>query len=755
MFMPYVANVSQFCDSGKGSRQHNRFAPNKHNAMCKGKSTWEVISENEDFKNLPRPDISKRIEVSFDETQQREDLPQRIVLVLDVSASMDDFQRMTVLKRAATQYTQDIENGSKRLAIITFSSNATVRHPLTTVNDGTRQGFLDSINELEPDTSTCIGCGLLRALEILTTEDETPEGSIIVLISDGIENRDPRLKDVLLQLTAAKVEVSTMALGTEADDQLEMLATVTRGKAFSFQDVQGNRALRMQAAFVEATTTHSGTDNDYVTLTDTAKELYDQPTQADITVTLIDPSGQKCEQCSEHKDEKTRKIIIPSPAQPGEWTIQVESSEPGPVEVNIQAKSKGKDPNSEPIQVACRVASLEVGKPDEAIIYVDVNKGRKAVLDATVFAEVTGPNEPYKSTVQLRDDGRDADVQANDGTYSGYFDEFTGKGRYAVTAHVSGDNETRVSGPKIASGGGNTMLPPCHLQGAEADHEYSIDDFKEDYSTAEVANETSMSVEPAGAFLRVAFGGSFQVTEDIMQSQVPPSAINDLTVVQVRLGANDTLKVQLTWTWPGAHLTYGNASAVEIRASKDDAKLDSEFEKQEEMTMADVVEGNLDPLPAGSKHKVTFAFATKWATLRPDGALDWKIFLAARAANSDGLKSNTSNVVQATNTPPPITTTVAATTTVATTTTATTTHGSTTEAATTTESTTTTTAGGKRMPNSPELAQLLLWVLIGGIAVIVVATMLFAVFRASAKSQKAVSRRRIVQPASAADSELL
>nr|XP_037272949.1 calcium-activated chloride channel regulator 1-like [Rhipicephalus microplus] len=482
MFMPYVANVSQFCDSGKGSRQHNRFAPNKHNAMCKGKSTWEVISENEDFKNLPRPDISKRIEVSFDETQQREDLPQRIVLVLDVSASMDDFQRMTVLKRAATQYTQDIENGSKRLAIITFSSNATVRHPLTTVNDGTRQGFLDSINELEPDTSTCIGCGLLRALEILTTEDETPEGSIIVLISDGIENRDPRLKDVLLQLTAAKVEVSTMALGTEADDQLEMLATVTRGKAFSFQDVQGNRALRMQAAFVEATTTHSGTDNDYVTLTDTARNFTTRldeklvlepslgndtivlvelvkPMQADITVTLIDPSGQKCEQCSEHRDEKTRKIIIPSPAQPGEWTIQVESPEPGPVEVNIQAKSKGKDPNSEPIQVACRVASLEVGKPDEAIIYVDVNKGRKAVLDATVFAEVTGPNEPYKSTVQLHDDGRDADVQANDGTYSGYFDEFTGKGRYAVTAHVSGDNETRVSGPKIASGGGNTMLP--------------------------------------------------------------------------------------------------------------------------------------------------------------------------------------------------------------------------------------------------------------------------------------------------------
>ncbi|KAL3207990.1 hypothetical protein MRX96_052608 [Rhipicephalus microplus] len=57
--------VSQFCDSGKGSRQQNRFAPNKHNVMCKGKSTWEVISENEDFKKYGHFSFSSKPNIMF------------------------------------------------------------------------------------------------------------------------------------------------------------------------------------------------------------------------------------------------------------------------------------------------------------------------------------------------------------------------------------------------------------------------------------------------------------------------------------------------------------------------------------------------------------------------------------------------------------------------------------------------------------------------------------------------------------------
>ncbi|XP_077497508.1 calcium-activated chloride channel regulator 1-like [Amblyomma americanum] len=167
MFMPYVANplqVSQFSDSRKGPCPHNPDAPNKQNEYCDQRSTWDVISKHEDFKNLPRPDMSKRIELTFDEAQEDQDLPQRVVLVLDVSKSMRG-SRIGLLKEVAEQYIEHIEDGSRRLAIVTFSSNSTVVHTLKTVNMNTRQGFLNAFRKLGAQGDTCIGCGLKAALK--------------------------------------------------------------------------------------------------------------------------------------------------------------------------------------------------------------------------------------------------------------------------------------------------------------------------------------------------------------------------------------------------------------------------------------------------------------------------------------------------------------------------------------------------------------------------------------------------------------
>ncbi|XP_077497511.1 uncharacterized protein LOC144108103 [Amblyomma americanum] len=87
MFMPYFTNVSQFSDSRKGPCPHIPYAPNKQNQYCNQRSTWDVISKHDDFKNLPMPDMSKRIEVTFDEAQEDEDLQQRVALELNVSRS--------------------------------------------------------------------------------------------------------------------------------------------------------------------------------------------------------------------------------------------------------------------------------------------------------------------------------------------------------------------------------------------------------------------------------------------------------------------------------------------------------------------------------------------------------------------------------------------------------------------------------------------------------------------------------------------
>ncbi|KAH8031906.1 hypothetical protein HPB51_022104 [Rhipicephalus microplus] len=341
---------------------------------------------------------------------------------------------------------------------------------------------------------------------VLNSTDETPQGSMILLMSDDEENRKPKLYDVLPELTAAKVGVSTMAMGASADHQIEKLATMTGGKAFYFPALQRNTAILMKIAFEDST--NEGADNAYVrgqptisrwkdwevllssvypalqlaavtratdviancvyelasymctsascfrcnaanqmncfcgTLSDFAKPvhsttglianfaetftsklekkfildpslgnntvvIFDQlnPSLADVSVTLINPSGLECTMCLEQGDKKTKRIIIPSPAQDGEWTIRLESPSLQEVEVNIQLKSQAKDLNDKPIRVTTLLDTLQVAKPHEAIIYAEVTKEYKIVLDATAVAEVIGPNSPNKTVVPLHEDG--------------------------------------------------------------------------------------------------------------------------------------------------------------------------------------------------------------------------------------------------------------------------------------------------------------------------------------------------------------
>lgn len=699
MFMPYLANVSQFCDDRDGPNFHNPFAPSKQNDLCKQQSTWKVISSNADFQKLPAPKPSKSIHVTFQEAQQKEDLAPRVVLVLDVSGSMTDFRRLEFLKEAATRYIGDIEDGSRRLAIITFSYQSKVVRTLMPVNVNTREGFLKAIRGLVASGATCIGCGLESALELLSTASETPEGATILLMSDGEENMEPRIGHVLPRVIASKVVVSTLALGATADHRLEELATLTRGKAFAFRDLQGNLVEELEAAFVSSTTSQHDPVPRAHTLVETEEEFTsvlekkfhvdanvgnatvvrvtrNLPQTGKIQARLTDPSGQPCQECRETVKGNEMVISVPSPAKVGTWTLHVESPSSSPVEVSISVKSQASKDDDEPIRVSCEMSGMLVDKADGAVIYAKVTKGKKVVLDAVVFATVYRPkmaNEPHTVTLPLHDDGRDPDIHANDGTYSGYFVQFTGKGRYAVTAHVSRQKTTRLADPRSGSGSffstalfaASTTLRTTETEiqaGVIAPaSEYPITAFELVNSTAKATNTTGEEVvEP---FERVASGGSFQVTVDIVEKQVPPGDIRDLTLTGVRPAANDSLVVELTWTWPGAHLTYGNASAVEIRVGKEYAKLSSAFEKQTKITTADVVQGNLDPLPPGSKHTVTVSLPRILSTRRPDGALDWSAYLAARVTNAEGLHSKTSNIVQVSHNSPPVTTTVATTTT--------------------------------------------------------------------------------------------
>ncbi|XP_077553234.1 calcium-activated chloride channel regulator 3A-1-like [Haemaphysalis longicornis] len=669
MSMPYIANVSQLC-------RHNPLAPNKQNALCNERSTWEVISSNADFRSIASPNISKRIEVTFQEEQRKNDLPQSVVLVLDVSVSMKNYYLLKFLKQAATSYIQGIQDSSQRLAVVTFSTKAQVAHPLLLVNASTRQGFLDTINGLIPDGRTCIGCGLTAALKLLNTTSERSEGAVIVLVSDGKENEDPDILSVKPEVEKSEVTVNTVALMAAADHRLEELAVATKGKAYAFQRRQKNVASELETAFVQATSTQADHTQRVETLVDFAevfKKKFERqfhidagvgnntvvfikrnyPERLDLKSWLVDPSGDRCQACKETHDSAGTIISIPSPAQVGAWTLHLETYRTAETAVSVHIKSQARSVGGEPILATCEVGYKLVERPEEAVVYAKVASGKRAVLNAVVEAEVTGPDvsgQPYQTTFLLHDDGQAPDNHANDGTYSGYFSRLMGKGRYAVYARVSNQNGTRVADPLECSGRffSTAMFTLSTAPSPGAASEYPMDDFIIVNPTSDdakgAAGDVLDTVEP---FQRAAHCGSFQVNVDIVEEQVPPGDIRDLTVADVQVEGNDTLLVQLTWTWPGAHLTEGTAAAVDIRASTDYERLKSNFGNQTEITNASVVVGNLFPLRSGDKHVVTVALPAIFATHRDDGAREWSAYLAARVSNSDGLTSNNSNTVLA------------------------------------------------------------------------------------------------------------
>ncbi|XP_054924904.1 calcium-activated chloride channel regulator 1-like [Dermacentor andersoni] len=510
---------------------------------------------------LPPPNMSKLIQVDFEEVQQKRETIQRIVFALDVSRSMSRHNRLQMVKDAVVGFLLSLLDDSIRLAIVKFSRVAEVQHPMTAVNKATVGGFRVAVHNMSTSGGTCIGCALEKALEVLRSVNETPEGAVIVLLTDGLENEHPYIDDVLPQLLEEKVEVLAMAIGDKAEDKLEKTASATKGKTFFFPDSHEN----ISRAYIEATESpehgHTRQRLGLITPNETGEsttsvrvadgdetmgfytekfspqegalkaipEISDRASKnligklADVagphslqsadstcfqlsgfdskigiqmsladsvgsdavkpitvmserdnfvgtlektfiidgdignntvvtvscasgqscplSVQLVDPAGQRCQNCREDNTDLQKMLTIPSPAQAGTWMLQVKSSSTDRVKVSILVVSEGRDPTNMPVLASCEVPKRPVRAPDEAIIDVSVSKGGKAVIGAKVIAVVVNTQGHW--CLPLFDSGLDPDGRDIDGTYSRYFTQFTGAGRYSVFAYIYGDSETR------------------------------------------------------------------------------------------------------------------------------------------------------------------------------------------------------------------------------------------------------------------------------------------------------------------------
>nr|XP_054924931.1 uncharacterized protein LOC129383928 [Dermacentor andersoni] len=356
-----------------------------------------------------------------------------------MSSTLQGNRRLETLKDVLDGFLPSLLGDLVELAIVTFSTVAKVQHPLMAVNHQTVEGFRDAVKNMSVVSRTCIGCGLQRALEVLNTSSETPEGAIIVLLTDGMENEYPSIDDAWPQLLASKVQVVTMAMGDNAEGRLEELAAATKGQSYFFPDPLEN-----------AVTTY---------IEGASSQAYERTYHQSVM----------------QQNQTRRRVGI-------------------------------------------------------------------RVLDNYTFV-----------------------------------DTLLGKQK------------------------------------------------------------------PTAPFQRVTVGTYFMLTSNLQQKDVPPGRIWDFRAVSGYVEIDRTPIVCLTWTWPGAHMTHGKATEVEIRGGTDEDYLQSHFDSHE--VMSNVVKGNLQALAPGSQHEVTIALPRNWATSAQGVDFKLEAYLGARVINAEGLKSKLSNTV--------------------------------------------------------------------------------------------------------------
>ncbi|KAM4022554.1 calcium-activated chloride channel regulator 1-like [Anomaloglossus baeobatrachus] len=642
MYSQALSTVTDFCDADT----HNPEAPNLQNRMCNYRSTWDVIKDSTDIISSPaRPDLSLPVP-SFTLLQYRDRV---ITLVLDVSGSMMLNDRIRRLHQAADIFLTQIIETSTYIAIVEFSTSASVISPLERINDQQREILKSLIPSSATDEGTNICSGIVTGLEVNKNLHDSAQGTEIVLLTDGEDNYDTRL--CFPNITASGAVIHVVALGPYAEKELENIAAMTGGQQFAVldnldtngiidafsrilpidgQELQQSIQLESTSLNLKPRTCLNGTIFiDSTVGNDTSFMVTWQTAMPNIK--LQDPKGVMYTEAQFSSDvtSKLSRLQLPGTAERGGWDYRLCNSLTTNQVIGITVTSKAADENVPPILTNCHMNSNTNKFPNPMVIYASVSQGLLPVTGAKVTAMIE--SESGNSVItELLDNGAGVDLSKNDGIYSRYFTSFTANGRYSLKVRVIGeDKKSRLTLPRS-----RVLYMPGYINNDKVilnppRPTISDDDLQVNF----------------GAFSRTASGGSFVVSNvpsDVQPDIHKPEKISDLDAKLVQF------RTVLSWTATGDDLDQGQASKYELRMSSDPKKIRDHFE-----TCALVNTASLIPQPAGFEEK--FIFTPENITIG-NGTF---LYYAIVAIDKAGQKSDRSNIAQCIfyNVPPPSRTT--------------------------------------------------------------------------------------------------
>lgn len=650
----YLNSIVEFCDSASDEKfSHNDLAPNRHNLMCDSRSVWDVISQHSDFANGANPPTNAATPTIVTVLRQEE---AKFCLVLDYSRSMDTSQRIEKLQRTAQRWIlHEVAQGSF-VGIVKFWGTAKMTSNVTEITDQASRQDLANLIDRNLGASTSIGAGLSLAVNQVLVGQKNP---VIVLVTDGAENKKPYISDVKDRVISSGARVVTIAFGEAADPNLESLAEATGGKSFTVVDADDGGML--DDAFLGSLTYQPGEK-----LTDTKVQIYEYDYEGKQTLlnetfsvdasvgrdlefrldasdashvtsapVLVRPNGTEVGGASLDAGISMWTISVPL-AEEGEWAWRAGVSGNSNEYIRVGVTAKARDPETMPIYTRSWLSDTEDvdAAVNPIIVYAEVKQGNNPVVGARVRASVTQPSTTAAAVeLDLLDNGQGADTQAGDGVYSRYLTVYSTTGRYAVKAQVWDDGSAFVNNGFTTS---------------RRRHPRSLPSLPLDTPTYCCGSVVPMDPDlatPTGSFSRSASGGSFRATSVPSGDVLPPARVTDLQS-EVKSSV-----LTLTWTASGDDFDSGTVSGYEIRLSANRSQLrEDTFDSAENETLLLSLEESMAMpellLEAGQKVELNFTFGDEME-------MDKFYFVALRAVDDGGSMSPVSNLASAVSSSPP------------------------------------------------------------------------------------------------------
>ncbi|XP_072130905.1 calcium-activated chloride channel regulator 1-like [Mobula birostris] len=572
MYLQGLKDVVEFCDNDT----HNPEAPTMQNKMCNYRSTWDVISQSEDFKNNPPAHNTPSLVPTFTLLHAKDRV---LCLVLDDSGSMGASNRIPKLRQAASIFLMQIIELGSQVGIVTFDSTAIIKTHLRPIDNDDVRKELISFLPTSAGGGTDICKGVRSGFQVLRGDDGATNGDELVVLTDG---EDSTISSCFGDVKQSGTVIHTIALGPSAATELEQLSTMTGGLSFSATDkvdenslidaftglVSGNGNISQQSIQVESSAKRINRNSwfngtvyiDKTIGNDTSFVITWQ--NAAPSVFVQDPRGKIYKDVNFEMDSSlhTGRLAIPGTAEIGEWTYAMQNKFSTVEDLTITVTSRAADEKVPPVTVKGHINQDKSTWPQPLVIFAEVSHGFLPVLHAEVTATVERADGSSVS-IDLLDDGADPDAVRNDGVYSRYFIDYGGNGRYGLKLSVQGkDGITRFAARRQ----GHAMYIPGYVQNGfiqqNPPRPPPIDDNP----------QTNF-----GSFKRVKSGGTFtvnQVPSGTPPDKFPPNKIMDLKATIVED------KIQLNWTAPGDDFDQGNASYYEIRMSKNFTQLRNDFQ---------------------------------------------------------------------------------------------------------------------------------------------------------------------------------